>query len=152
MTIQTLPNVAHETRHEDVQPSAHLLELCRAYLEIVDNQDETRQGAERTAAHNALIAEMLNAGIIDAPNRVQVRWLARYFVQTDYLQRAHTAPHTFVMFVRKGAAHPRLEFVPPYQEDEEKSALAFYVPVRVTIEPLLEDTDNDAPAYTVGME
>lgn len=149
MTMQTMtaPNVSQnrdQTRSADA-PSAHLLELCRAYLAIVDSGDETRQGEERTAAHNELIAEMLRAGIIATPpNRVQVRWLARYFVQSDYLERAHTAPRSFVMFVRKGNINPRLEFVPPFQEEEEKSALAFYVPVRVIIEPLFEDSENGA--------
>lgn len=122
-----------------IAPSDQLLDLARRYLEIVDSSDEERQGDERTRAHNALIQAMLDEGIIRTPpNRAQVRWLARYFVQTDYLDRAHTAPRSFVMFVRKQPGPlPRLEAVPPFAEHEETDALQFYVPVRVTIEPLL---------------
>ena len=42
------------------------------------------------------------------------------------------------MFLRRDTFPPKLENLPPFYEKEEASALAYYVPVRVTIEPLLE--------------
>lgn len=41
-----------------LEPSSQLLELARRYLELVDSGDETRQGDERTQAHEALMDAM----------------------------------------------------------------------------------------------
>lgn len=120
-------------------PSARLLDLCRAYLELVDHGTPEQQSKERTRAHNELIQQMVAEGIVaPSPHRTLVRWLARYFVQSDYLQRAQGEPHSYVMFLRRDTVPPKLEHFPPFYEKEEPSALEYYVPVRVTIEPLLE--------------
>jgi len=120
-------------------PSARLLELCRTYLDVVDNGTPEQQGEERTHAHNALIEQMVQEKIVSpSPHRVLVRWLARYFTQTDFLQQSQPEPRSYVMFLRRDTVPPKLENLPPFYEQEEQSALTYYVPVRVTIEPLLE--------------
>ena len=125
-------------------PSVKLLELCRAYLELVDHGTVEQQGQERTRVHNALIQQMVAEGIVaPAPHRAMVRWLARYFTETDFLQQPANAPQSYVMFMRRDTFPPKLENLPPFYEQEEQSALKFYTPVRVTIEPLLEqDAEN----------
>lgn len=124
-------------------PSAALLDLCRVYLELVDHGTPEQQGAERTQAHNALIAQMVTDGIVESsPHRVLVRWLARYFVQADYLRQEPTAPQSYIMFLRRDTFPPKLETLPPFYEREELAALDYYVPVRVTIGPLLEQNGN----------
>ncbi|RIK18567.1 MAG: hypothetical protein DCC52_15780 [Chloroflexi bacterium] len=120
-------------------PSAQLLELCRAYLDLVDHGALEQQGAERTRAHNDLIEQMVREQIVPpSPHRALVRWLARYFTQTDFLQQAPIEPRTYVMFLRRDTFPPKLENLPPFYEKEERAALDFYVPVRVTVEPLME--------------
>jgi hypothetical protein len=120
-------------------PSVRLLELCRAYLDLVDNGTREQQGEERTRAHNALIDQMVQEKIVPpSPHRILVRWLARYFTQTDFLRQSRIAPRSYVMFLRRDTFPPKLENLPPFYEQEERAALDFYVPVRVTIEPLLE--------------
>lgn len=131
-----------DTMQDQVQvtaPSARLLELCRKYLDVVDNGAPEQQGEERARAHNALIEQMALEKIVPpSPHRVLVRWLARYFTQTDFLQQSQLEPRSYVMFLRRDTFPPKLENLPPFYEKEEQSALAYYVPVRVTIEPLLE--------------
>lgn len=128
-------------------PSAHLLDLCRAYLAIVDGGDETRQGAERTAAHDALIEQMRAEDFIGTPNRVQARWLARYFVQTDFLQAQRIAPRAgrVLMFWRVNSEplYPKLEPFPPFAEREERAALVFYKPVWVKINSFFKEAQNE---------
>ena len=59
MTMQTITTAPRDVAALAAPPAgAHLLELCRAYLAIVDSGDETRQGAERTAAHEAMMEQM----------------------------------------------------------------------------------------------
>jgi hypothetical protein len=137
-------------------PSPQLLDLCRAYLDLVDHGAPEQQGQERTRVHNALIQQMVAEGIVEpSPHRAIVRWLARYFVETDLLNQAPAAPQTLVMFLRKDTFPPKLEALPPFYEQEESRALEFYVPVRVTIEPLVQQHDEtarygceSAPHYT----
>lgn len=145
MDTQMQPALAEIERTAREAPSEHLLGLCRAYLALVDRGTPEQQGMERTRAHNAVIQQMVEEGIVDpSPHRVLVRWLARYFVQTDFLAQNNivstlaNVPHTQIMFLRRDSFPPKLESLPPFNEQEEKNALAFYVPVRVTIEPLLE--------------
>jgi hypothetical protein len=127
-------------------PSPRLLELCRAYLDLVDHGTREQQGEERTRAHNELIQQMVAEGLVEAsPHRVLVRWLARYLVQSDYLSQPQDAPRSYVMFLRRDTFPPRLENLPPFYEKEESSALDYYVPVRVTIEPLLEQNGHVEP-------
>ncbi len=124
-------------------PSAQLLELCRAYLDLVDNGALEQQGAERTRAHNDLIEQMVREQIVPpSPHRALVRWLARYFTQTNFLQQPPSAAQSYVMFLRRDMFPPKLENLPPFYEKEERSALEFYVPVRVTVEPLLEQNEH----------
>ncbi len=124
-------------RAQPFAPSSRLLELCRAYLELVDHGTPEQQGVERTRAHNALIQQMVAENVVTpSPHRVVVRWLARYFVQSSFLQQPPTETQSVVMFLRRDSFPLQLEALPPFYENEEARALDFYVPVRVTIEPL----------------
>jgi hypothetical protein len=126
---------------ETITPSARLLDLCRAYLAMVDEPDghtsTPERDAERAAAHDALIEQMRAEDFIGTPNRVQVRWLARYFVQTDYLKTHYITPRegrTLLFWrVNSEPLYPILEAFPPFAEHEERAALAFYQPVWVKI-------------------
>src|SRR5258708_7396706 len=103
INIQTQTNKPFEL-HDQVSrtPSPRLLELCRAYLELVDHGTPEQQDKERTRAHNALIEQMVAEGIVEpTPHRVLVRWLARYLVQSDYLHQSPAAPRSYVMFLRR---------------------------------------------------
>ncbi|OQZ00394.1 MAG: hypothetical protein B6D41_00120 [Chloroflexi bacterium UTCFX4] len=132
---------------EAVLPSAHLLELCRAYLAMVDEPDghtsTPERDAERAAAHDALIEQMRAEDFIGTPNRVQARWLARYFVQTDFLQAQRIAPRegrTLLFWrVNSEPLYPKLEAFPPFDEHEERAALAFYKPVWVRINAFFKE-------------
>lgn len=74
---------------------------------------------------------------IGTPNRVQARWLARYFAQTDFLQTHRIAPRegrTLLFWrVTSEPLYPKLESFPPFAEHEERAALAFYRPVWVKV-------------------
>lgn len=135
--VQAASAMLNLSEIDSIKPSAHLLELCHAYLDLVDNGTREQQGEERTRAHNALIEQMVQEKIVaPSPHRVLVRWLARYLTRTDFLQHAQITPQSYVMFLRRGSFPPKLEYLPPFYEKEEPAALDFYVPVRVTIEPL----------------
>lgn len=133
---------------------AHVLELCRAYLAIVDSGDETRQGEERTAAHDAMMDAMQRASIpFDA--RWEARWIARYLLAVDAGQLAAVAngTHTKIMWAKIPQSADPLQYDPfengaillsaaPFrtEADERAHALEWY-PVRVTIAPMWSNRD-----------
>ena len=150
MTMQTITHAAKGIRSADA-PSARLLELCRAYLTMVDEPDghtsTPERDAERTAAHNALIEQLREEDFIGTPNRVQARWLARYFAQTDFLQTHRIAPRegrTLLFWrVTSEPLYPKLESFPPFAEHEERAALAFYRPVWVKVNAFFKEAKNE---------
>lgn len=124
--------------------SPRLLELAGRYLEIVDSGDESRQGAERTRAHEALMDEM-EAERIPFNARWEARWIARWLLSGTTVR---AGKNTTIMFAQVPARFDSQEYDPvrdgvleltisPFQdeEDERKRAMRF-VPVLVTIEPL----------------
>lgn len=144
-------NQADRTRATRAAPTAHLLELCRAYLAIVDSGDETRQGDERTAAHDAMMDEMQRAGIpFDA--RWEARWIARYLLAVDagQLRAGHVAQgeHTKIMWAKIPASADPLQYDPfengaillsaaPFRTEADERAHALeWIPVCVTVAPL----------------
>ncbi len=135
---------------ETVTPSARLLELCRAYLAMVDEPDghtsTPERDAERAAAHDALIEQMRAEDFIGTPNRIQARWLARYFVQTDFLKTHRIAPRegrTLLFWrVNSEPLYPKLEAFPPFDEHEERAALALYKPVWVRINAFFKEAQQ----------
>ena len=152
MTMQTITTAPRDVAALAAPPAgAHLLELCRAYLAIVDSGDETRQGAERTAAHEAMMEQMTRDGIpFDA--RWEARWIARYLlaVASGQLPRVAQGAHTKIMWAKIPQNADPLQFDPfengaillsaaPFrtEADERAHALEWY-PVRVTIAPLGE--------------
>ncbi len=150
MTMQTITHAAKGIRSADA-PSARLLELCRAYLTMVDEPDghtsTPERDAERTAAHNALIEQLREEDFIGTTNRVQARWLARYFAQTDFLQTHRIAPRegrTLLFWrVTSEPLYPKLESFPPFAEHEERAALAFYRPVWVKVNAFFKEEKNE---------
>lgn len=124
--------------------SPELLELARAYLEIVDSGDSSRQGDERTRAHEALM-DAMEAERIPFNARWEARWIARWLLLAT---SAGTGKNTTIMFARVPMRFDANEYEPirdgvleltisPFQdeEDERKRSMR-YVPVLVTIEPL----------------
>lgn len=144
------PRTERESR-STLAPSAHLLELCRTYLAMVDEPDghtaTAERNAERTAAHNALIEQMCDEDFLGTPNRVQARWLARYFVQTDFLATHRIVPRegrTLLFWrVTSEPTYPKLEPFPPFAEQEERAALAFYQPVWVKLNAFFKETKRE---------
>lgn len=131
-------------RAPTIKPSAKLLELARSYLEIVDSGDETRQGDERTQAHEALM-DAMQAERIPFNARWEARWIARWLLSGASLS---TGKHTTIMFAQIPARYAKGEYDPvrdgvleltsfPFpNEDDERKRGGRYVPVLVTIEPL----------------
>lgn len=127
-----------------LEPSARVLELARHYLEIVDSGDETRQGEERTQAHEALM-DAMEAERIPFNARWEARWIARWLLSGA---RAGDGKHTTIMFAKIPARYDTGEYDPvrdgvlelsrfPFQnEDDERKRAQRFVPVIVTIEPL----------------
>lgn len=110
-------------------PSAKLLELAHHYIEIVDSGDETRQGDERTAAHDEMMAQM-QAERIPFNARYEARWIARWMLAgmpegdtAPRLMWAKLNPHT--------QAVTELFFSPP---NDNKDALT---PVMVVMLPFV---------------
>lgn len=147
-----MTTAAPETKPAPETMTAPLLELCRAYLAIVDSGDETRQGAERTAAHDAMMETMRGAGIpFDA--RWEARWIARYLLAVDAGQLPRGAPgaHTKTMWAKIPANADPLQYDPfengaitlsaaPFRTEADERAHALeWIPVRVTIAPLGEN-------------
>src|SRR5258708_7536804 len=65
---QTQPQAASTTQvGERNSPilSSRLVELCPAYIELVDHGTREQQGEERTRAHNALIEQMVREKIVE---------------------------------------------------------------------------------------
>lgn len=135
--------------HRAAAPGARLLELCRAYLAIVDSGDATRQGAERTAAHDAMMDQMEREGI-PFNARWEARWIARYWLAVDAGQLAAVAngTHTKIMWAKIPPGADPLQYDPfangaivlsaaPFRSeaDERAHALEWY-PVLVTVAPL----------------
>lgn len=129
-----------------LEPSARLLELARRYLEIVDSGVETRQGEERTLAHEALM-DAMEAERIPFNARWEARWIARWLLSGT---RVSNGKHTTIMFARIPARYDTREYDPvrdgvleltsfPFRdEDDERKHTERFVPVLVTVEPLHE--------------
>jgi len=145
MTAQPVTQNSDQTR----SPGALVLELCRAYLAIVDSGDETRQGDERTTAHDEMMEAMRRAGI-PFNARWEARWIARYWLAVDAGQLAHVAQgqHTKIMWAKIPANADPLQYDPfengaivlsaaPFRTEADERAHALeWIPVRVSIAPL----------------
>lgn len=131
-------------RAPTIKPSAKLLELARSYLEIVDSGDETRQGDERTQAHEALM-DAMQAERIPFNARWEARWIARWLLTGTSVS---ADKHTTIMFAQIPTRYDASEYDPvrdgvleltsfPFRdENDERKHATRYVPVLVTIEPL----------------
>lgn len=154
MTMHTISHAPKNKKRGASAPSAHLLKECRAYLAIVDSGDETRQGAERTAAHDAMMETMRREGIpFDA--RWEARWIARYLLAVDAGQLPRGAPgeHTKIMWAKIPANADPLQYAvfengaitlsaAPFRTEADERAHALeWIPVCVTIAPLGETRD-----------
>ena len=118
---------------ETMKPSAELLALCRAYLEIVDSGDEARQGDERTAAHETMMDAMEREGI-PFNSRYEARWIARYLVSENTLEQDFTPRLMWAdeMYFRGDV----LRHTPP---NDNKAGL---VPVMVIVLPFVFQPHN----------
>lgn len=127
-----------------IPASPKLRELARQYLEIVDSGDESRQGEERTLAHEALM-DAMEAERIPFNARWEARWIARWLLSG---RAVGNGKNTTIMFAQVPARFDVQDYDPirdgvleltsfPFQdeEDERKRAMRF-VPVLVTVEPL----------------
>jgi len=127
-----------------LEPSARLLELARRYLEIVDSGDETRQGEERTQAHEALM-DAMEAERIPFNARWEARWIARWLLSGAQVS---DGKHTTIMFAKIPARYDTGEYDPvrdgvleltrfPFKDEaDERVRTMRFVPVLVTVEPL----------------
>ena len=127
-----------------LHPSTKLFELARRYLEIVDSGDETRQGEERTQAHEALM-DAMEAERIPFNARWEARWIARWLLSSAPVS---DGKHTTIMFAKTPARYDTGEYDPvrdgvlelttfPFRdEDDERKHNERFVPVLVTVEPL----------------
>lgn len=125
-----------------LEPSARLLELARRYLEIVDSGVETRQGEERTQAHEALM-DAMEAERIPFNARWEARWIARWLLSGT---RVSNGKHTTTMFAKIPARYDAGKYDPvrdgvleltcfPFRdEDDERKRAQRFVPVIVSIE------------------
>lgn len=139
-------------RASAIQASESLLQRAREYLAIVDSGDPTRQGEERTAAHEALM-DAMQAERIPFNARWEARWVARWLVSGGFV---YAGKYMTIMFAQAPARYEDGEYDPvrdgvlnltcfPYRtEDEERKNFARYVPVLVTVEPL---RDYDGATY-----
>jgi len=135
-----------------IQPSPKLLELARMYVEIVDSGNSARQGAERTAAHEALMDAMLEERI-PFNARWEARWIARWLLSKPSITNGKK---TTIMFAKKPARYEPSDYDPvrdgvleltlsPYSsETDERAHAQDYIPVLVTVEPL---RDYDGATY-----
>lgn len=126
------------------EPSANMLELARRYLEIVDSGDETRQGKERTQAHEALM-DAMQAERIPFNARWEARWIARWLLSGVPVS---DGKHTTIMFAKIPARYDTGEYDPvrdgpleltsfPFRnEDDERANAERFIPVVVTVEAL----------------
>lgn len=127
-------------------PSATLLERARHYLEIADSGDKTRQGQERTQAHEALM-DAMQAEHIPFNARWEARWIARWLLADVAVSEGK---HTTIMFAKIPARYDKGEYDPvrdgvleltsfPFRdEDDERANAGCYIPVLVTVEALRE--------------
>lgn len=129
---------------KSVQPSVRLVNLAQHYLEIVDSGDETRQGEERTRAHEALM-DAMEAERIPFNARWEARWIARWLLSGEQVS---DGKQTTIMFAKTPVRYDKGEYDPvrdgvvelssfPFQnEDDERKRAERFIPVLVTIEPL----------------
>jgi len=148
--IAATPNVLGTKN--SLHPSKELLARAREYLAIVDSGDRTRQGEERTLAHEALMDAMKDEHI-PFNARWEARWIARWLVSGGF---ASDGKYMTIMFAQAPARYGDGEYdpvrdgvlnltsVPFRNEDEERKNSARYVPVLVTVEPL---RDYDGATY-----
>jgi hypothetical protein len=110
-----------------------LTELAKSYLAIVDSGDESRQGAERTNAHDEMMAQMRIDGV-PFNSRVEARWIARWLVSN----KPNGLHGQMIMFAKPLSANPGMASIifnsPPDDNREE------LVPVLVTIQSFEEYT------------
>lgn len=142
--LATEPKVTISQTASTVESNSELLEAARRYLEIVDSGDETRQGDERTQAHEALMDAMEKARI-PFNARWEARWIARWVLADTVVSNGK---HTTVMFAKVSARYNPGEYDPvrdgvleltnfPFRDEAEERANAMrYVPVLVTVEAL----------------
>ena len=137
------PPAVPETE-QTLRPSETLLERAREYLAIVDGGDTSRQGQERTLAHEALM-DALKAEHIPFNARWEARWIARWLVSGSFTTNGKFMT---IMFAQAPARYADGEYDPvrdgvlnltcfPFlDEEEERKHFPRYVPVLVTVEPL----------------
>jgi len=139
-----LESTKSENHSYDNAPSPKLLGLARQYLEIVDSGDPSRQGEERTHAHEALM-DAMEAERIPFNARWEARWIARWLLSGRVVA---SGKNTTIMFAQVPVRYNAQTYDPvkdgvleltisPFQdEDDERKRAMRFVPVLVTIEPL----------------
>ena len=110
--------------------TSELIESVRKYIEIVDSGDESRQGDERTSAHEELM-DIFEKSKIPFNSRFEARWIARWILKTDSLPSMEL-PDTKIMFAKQNEYNGtavELRDIPP---DDNKEG---WMPVMVFLLP-----------------
>ena len=123
-----------------MQPSIELLKLATEYLAIVDSGDESRQGEERTLAHDALLDQMEKERI-PFNARYVARWIARWMLKGSTEPNVRGATVMFARLNKHNGVPEQLYFNPP---DDNKEGLTPVVMVLLpfTFQPFVTERNT----------